>query len=72
MVRGTGMKKRPRVNDRVVVRFGFQPVVGRVINVHGKGKHTWVMVELNIDIVEDAEPEIMSYPLARVEPAEAA
>jgi hypothetical protein len=72
MVRGTGMKKRPRINDRVVVNFGFQPVIGRVIDVHGKGEHTWVMVELNLDIVEDAEPEIMSYPLDRVQPAEAA
>ena len=66
------MMKRPRLNDRVIVQFGVQPMIGRVINVHGKGAHTWVMVELNLDIVEDAEPEIMSYPLDRVEPAEAA
>jgi hypothetical protein len=67
------MERRPRVNEWVRVPFGLKHLEAKVIDVHGKGELTWVMVEMYPDDPEHvAEPAIMSYLLREVQPAQAA
>jgi len=64
------MQNRPRVGERVQVRWGFEDEQGEVFRVEGKGEKTWVTVELFLDGSD--EPTLATYLLNEVQPAQAA
>jgi hypothetical protein len=70
MVRRGAVETRPKVGDRVTFPFGFEELEGEVYRVEG-GELVWVTVEYSFDS-DDDEPDLLTFPLDRIKPAQAA